>query len=59
MKTKIIRDEIKLLRAMAYGLKNPLAAPFTEDKKQSLASYLERLADTIEEAIAIEDETKY
>ena len=55
MKTKIIRDEIKLLRAMVYGLKNPLAAPFTEDKKQSLASYLERLADTIEEAIAIED----
>ena len=40
---------------MVYGLKNPLAAPLTEDKKQSLASYLERLANTIEEAIAIED----
>lgn len=59
MKIKIIRDEIKLLRAMAEGLQNALAAPLTEDKKQSLARYLEKLADTIEEAIAIEDETKY
>ena len=63
MKTKIIRDKLALdvrwLKAMAYGLTNPLAVPFTEERKQSLAIYLEQLAERIEEAIAIEDETKY
>lgn len=43
-----MKDDPRLLRAMAYSLKNPMVVELTPERKAHLSDYLVSLAEKIE-----------